>query len=467
MQCPLDGTRTAIRKQRLPIARRIILTLTTLLLLVLAGLSIYGAFLGPEACAEFFVSNPLMVFWIVLGVLLAVSFLLFPTLVRNPGMAALHAGCLLVLLGGFWNSKPGHRLQRDWLGHDKKMEFYLNLFPDSPYAFEKEGFSIGLERFWIEFYPTEQGHWPATLWRLASPADPNSYQRVELVDLGDGWQAAPDGNVAFRIAESIIRRPGQTQPALVVADADSLRQVPAKQGQTVPLGDPNGLVRVMRIERNLVVPMGPMARAGVGLGEALELRVELPERPPYPAYALQPGPTMRMERSAVPGHLLFYLPPRPSEQFHTPAPPIYRVRLRDGDREYTDVVTAGTFDSEMTLSLAGLYETEHDWVQAGRPILSFDRPTSIKDYKSELVVRRDGQEIQRKVIEVNDPLAYGGYHFYQSSYDHRNYQYTVLAVVSDSGMWGVHAGFVLLTGGLIWQMWIVPGLRLRRKRRAA
>jgi cytochrome c biogenesis protein len=38
------------------------------------------------------------------------------------------------------------------------------------------------------------------------------------------------------------------------------------------------------------------------------------------------------------------------------------------------------------------------------------------DYESDLVVVQDGQEVVRKTIQVNDPLEYGGYTFYQSSF---------------------------------------------------
>jgi len=39
-----------------------------------------------------------------------------------------------------------------------------------------------------------------------------------------------------------------------------------------------------------------------------------------------------------------------------------------------------------------------------------------KDYKSDLVVLRDGREVVRKTIEVNDPLVVDDIYFYQSSY---------------------------------------------------
>ncbi|MEN8140017.1 MAG: cytochrome c biogenesis protein ResB [Thermodesulfobacteriota bacterium] len=43
-----------------------------------------------------------------------------------------------------------------------------------------------------------------------------------------------------------------------------------------------------------------------------------------------------------------------------------------------------------------------------------------KEYQSELVVIEEGQEVARKVIEVNDPLTYKGWTFYQSSYEPHN-----------------------------------------------
>lgn len=40
----------------------------------------------------------------------------------------------------------------------------------------------------------------------------------------------------------------------------------------------------------------------------------------------------------------------------------------------------------------------------------------VKDYTSVLTVIDDGKEVETKTIEVNDPLIYNGYYFYQSSY---------------------------------------------------
>jgi len=78
----------------------------------------------------------------------------------------------------------------------------------------------------------------------------------------------------------------------------------------------------------------------------------------------------------------------------------------------------------------------------------------VKDYFSDLQVFEDGKLMLEKTIEVNHPLYYGGYHFYQSSYDDKAGQYTVLSVTSDSGLVAVFAGFALMCGGAFYHLWL-------------
>jgi hypothetical protein len=77
----------------------------------------------------------------------------------------------------------------------------------------------------------------------------------------------------------------------------------------------------------------------------------------------------------------------------------------------------------------------------------------IRDYFSDVVVIEDGKEIVGKMIEVNHPLHYGGYHFYQHSYDSQAHKYTILSVTSDSGLYAVYGGYWLLCLGVLWQFW--------------
>ena len=57
-------------------------------------------------------------------------------------------------------------------------------------------------------------------------------------------------------------------------------------------------------------------------------------------------------------------------------------------------------------------------------------------------------------IEVNYPLHYGGYHFYQHDYDVKDERFSVLHVTSDTGLYLVYFGFLLLCIGTIWHFWL-------------
>jgi len=85
-------------------------------------------------------------------------------------------------------------------------------------------------------------------------------------------------------------------------------------------------------------------------------------------------------------------------------------------------------------------------------LLSYHRV--IRDYISWLEVIKDGKVLAEKDIEVNHPLHFGGYHFYQHSYDDKAGQYTILQVVSDTGLPLVLAGYVMLCAGVFWHFWL-------------
>lgn len=83
--------------------------------------------------------------------------------------------------------------------------------------------------------------------------------------------------------------------------------------------------------------------------------------------------------------------------------------------------------------------------------LSYQR--IISEFISELEVIKDGKVVAKKDIEVNHPLYYGGYHFYQQGYDQEAGRYTILKVVSDTGINIVFAGYWLLGIGVFRHMW--------------
>jgi len=89
----------------------------------------------------------------------------------------------------------------------------------------------------------------------------------------------------------------------------------------------------------------------------------------------------------------------------------------------------------------------------------------IRDYFSDIIIIDAGKESEVKTIEVNHPLHYKGYNFYQYSYDWQSHQFSVLQIVSDSGLYAVYAGYWLLCIGVICQLWLRPvAVHIRRKK---
>jgi len=78
----------------------------------------------------------------------------------------------------------------------------------------------------------------------------------------------------------------------------------------------------------------------------------------------------------------------------------------------------------------------------------------VSDYISELQIIQNSKIVAEKNIEVNHPLHFGGYHFYQHSYDAEASQYTVLMVASDTGLDLVYAGYLMLCVGVLWHLWL-------------
>lgn len=86
-------------------------------------------------------------------------------------------------------------------------------------------------------------------------------------------------------------------------------------------------------------------------------------------------------------------------------------------------------------------------------------PPRVKDYKSTLQIIEDGEIVREKTIEVNLPLRYGGYTFYQSGYNPRDPKWTSLQVVKDPGVPLVYAGFFLMIAGLATVFYLYPQKR--------
>ncbi|MFC2173349.1 cytochrome c biogenesis protein ResB [Acidobacteriota bacterium] len=84
-----------------------------------------------------------------------------------------------------------------------------------------------------------------------------------------------------------------------------------------------------------------------------------------------------------------------------------------------------------------------------------------KDYKSLLRIVKDGEVVRTKTIEVNHPLKYKGFIFYQSRYEPESAgrrARTGLEVVRDPGLYLVYTGFILMLVGIVFTFYIKPRL---------
>jgi hypothetical protein len=348
---------------------------------LLAALSIAGTFLGAAGAKALFNSPPLVVFWFLVLALLAACFFVDVRLVRSFGLTVLHLGSLVLLAGAMWGSDLGHLVANKVLGRQKHpygvMVIHEGTMTDQlldPKTNEPIGrlpFSVGLEDFRIEYYPTDR---PWDLWfgrPVAPDADPNS--GLSRLAWKVGEESAVEGTaVRVRVLQYLphARAVRDAEGKVVGAEADASSEAPA-----------------------------------------MEVEVALRDR-------AQKG----------------WLVPAPGEE----AP---------------------------HLAMDGLVPKEVA-AQAGLA-LWLARPRSMpKDYLSDLAVLEGGQVAARKTIEVNRPLSWRGYHFYQYSYDDKHNRYTVLTVRSDSGWTAVRLGLVLLAAGTFVRCWNERAWMAADRRRA-
>lgn len=81
----------------------------------------------------------------------------------------------------------------------------------------------------------------------------------------------------------------------------------------------------------------------------------------------------------------------------------------------------------------------------------------IKDFKSDLSIIDDEKTVLNKTIEVNKPLVYKGYKFYQYSFDPENLKWTTLQVKTDPGVPIVYGGYIVLIIGIFFNIFFMTG----------
>lgn len=98
----------------------------------------------------------------------------------------------------------------------------------------------------------------------------------------------------------------------------------------------------------------------------------------------------------------------------------------------------------------------HQEISADFRIIYNWAPRRPKDFISKVTILKAGKEILSRDIQVNAPLNFAGYNFFQSSYDSQDLSWSGLQVVKDPGVPVIYAGFVLLILGLVMIFYVGP-----------
>ena len=462
--------------------RRIILWVVLAAIALLAVLSIVGALRGADRAEDLFNSAPLVVYWFVLAALLASGFVFFKRLIRSPAALGMHLGSLLVLTGAMWGSETGHDVRRALLHSKKVPGGYMVIHEGrrenrilehktmAPIA--ELPFDVRLNDFWIEYYPSKQKTWSLL---VAAPVRDGAGHVLEKRQVEIPWTVGQPADVPLTQARLTVLQYLEhaaptfdegAEPVIEISLADDKKvTLPARAGAETDLADPKMKVRVIQVFENMRLR---------GAGEEREI-VDLPDEGTNPAvlvHLVEPdGTTHKRYLMALvpmhgyrdPGPPMAYVFPEPTGARADPSSPVpaMEVLVACDGRELRHWFLPAGDDPYVSVDLAPLLPGEQEPAHGdAQTALFLVKPTGpIRDYFSELVVISGGKQVAAKVIEVNDPLHWGGYHFYQADYDKQEGRYTVLLVTSDSGWWWgklpglVPLGFALLVAATFWRFW--------------
>lgn len=486
-----------------------VLVLTGLLIV----LSIAGAFINVERAEAMFNSWPVVVFWAAFVLLLMAGLLTFKRLVRTPGRLAMHLGTLLILAGAMWGSSHAHNLAERLSGVKKVRSGYMRIFEGKStnhvYAdqtFRNEQtvtllpFSIFLKDFRLEYYEAKEKPWdifvvaPLVAEEGHGPDDGHGHEsesrQKQIKWAVDEEVDIPFTGVRLKVLQYIDKArpvyPQGREVAMQIIGSDGKRiTLPAEVGREATITSPQVTVRVLEVFANLKVHGSGEDRRTVDAGglptnPALKVEVEWPSGVKQIRYVMALLPMHGQLDDGLRLRYLF-LEAISAEADPTSETPAMQVLLTYQGREHREWFIPRSVDRYVWIPLPSLLgeaappPAAHGPPAHGPPSQGITSPRlylvarpvpGIKDYLSDLVVIDEGRHMAHKTIEVNDPLHYGGYHFYQDSYDSARGRYTVLSVSSDSGLLAVYVGFILLVAGTFWQYWIVSAWSYATGRRA-
>lgn len=131
-------------------------------------------------------------------------------------------------------------------------------------------------------------------------------------------------------------------------------------------------------------------------------------------------------------------------------------RSANADNPAVEVELKGPKGEIKSAWLFARFPQMHQEISADFKIIYNWAPRRAKDFISKVTILKSGKEVLRKDIQVNAPLNFASYNFFQSSYDNQNLSWSGLQVVKDPGVPVIYAGFILLIIGLVMIFYIGP-----------
>ena len=276
-------------------ARQILMDLVPAAIGPLAVLAVVGAFLGAERAGILFRSLPLTVYWFLLAGLLLAGLIAFGVLRRSPGLAAMHAGALLVLAGAMWGSDAAHALRTAWLGDTKvpsgymvlrKGDFSATVLDDSLRRIVGTlPFRIGLEDFRVEYYESDEPWWLA----MEQPT-PKGYPAgqifLQTIEWTEGKAVQVEGtSVRVRVLRYVAHaRPLRNEKGEAIA----AEPAPAPDGRTPAIEVEATLEG--RTQRGWIVPEEGEAYGSLSLAPLAGPPPTMPPGAALRLYLLRPTP---------------------------------------------------------------------------------------------------------------------------------------------------------------------------------
>lgn len=464
--------------------RQVILWTVLAAIALLAAVSIHGAFIGADPAKELFNSVPMTLYWFLFGLFLVSGFIFFRRLVTSPASLAVHLGSLLVLGGAMWGSDQGHDFAKEYMGGAKVAGGYMVVYEGQTVAQVLDNktqqpiadlpFSMHLHDFDIEYYPIKDPAW--RLFSVVPELDEHGHvterTKQHLLASNEGAEfIVPGSSISLKILKHLPHvseawEAGAEPRVEITTPAGVTTTLPGRVDAEADLKEPAVKVRITRVFSNLLVQGSGAERQitdapGEGSNPAVEVVTTAPDGAQRKRYLFA---QFEAHSQSAEGLKMRYVLPAATGVKEDPdsETPALQVEVRLDDRQARAWLMARGGQPRARLALVPLLVGKREEETPGPPgpALFFVPPQpEISDYKSDLGVQVDGKEVLRKTIEVNDPLHYGGYHFYQQSYDNREGRFTVLGVVSDSGLDAVWIGFTLLVAGTFWKMWGQPAVK--------